>query len=326
MPLGWYLAQGFYPLGPSSSDDEEGPCELPDGRIVCGPHGLVVCGKCCTDYTDMDNVPDGYEEYDDEGDDEEDDGGKSDDEKSVDYTRAAHVRAFWRDVVVPDMKRGTGREFPTKFTPPNSTTTPTQLFPVKAIDANSTRYVNRHDPHVVLVFTDGACLNNGQPDPKAGWAFVYGSEDAGKLATRSGRLETEGPFGDKSIQSSNRAELRAVIAALRFRYWPNEGFSTIVIATDSEYVVEGSTTWAKTWIKKGWKTSGGVEVKNQDLWELLLGEVERWKEDGLSIRFWRIQRDWNQTADAAAKEAASEDKVPNQWNEPRFSRKGPLEI
>jgi ribonuclease HI len=31
------------------------------------------------------------------------------------------------------------------------------------------------------------------------------------------RLENEGPFGDPSPQTSNRAELRAVIAALRFR-------------------------------------------------------------------------------------------------------------
>ena len=53
MPFGYYLAQGLIPLGPSSSDDEEGPCELPDGRVVCGPHGLVTCGKCCTSYDFM---------------------------------------------------------------------------------------------------------------------------------------------------------------------------------------------------------------------------------------------------------------------------------
>lgn len=38
------------PLGPSSSDDEEGPCELPNGRLVCGPHGLLRCWKCCVNY------------------------------------------------------------------------------------------------------------------------------------------------------------------------------------------------------------------------------------------------------------------------------------
>lgn len=138
MPLGWYLAQGLYPLGPSESDDEEGPCELPNGRIVCGPHGLVVCGKCCTDYSDMNDVSDEHEE---DEEDEEDEDGKhgSDDEKSIDSTSAARVRAFWRDVFVPEMKKGTGKEFPTKFNPPNSLSVPTQLFPVKTINKNSTR-------------------------------------------------------------------------------------------------------------------------------------------------------------------------------------------
>jgi len=58
MPLGWYLAQGLIPLLPSDSDDEEGPCELPNGKLVCGPHGLVVCYKCCSDYSYMDDVSD----------------------------------------------------------------------------------------------------------------------------------------------------------------------------------------------------------------------------------------------------------------------------
>jgi len=49
MPRGWYLAQGLTPLGEDSSDDYEGPCKLPDGRLVCGPPGLVWCGKCYVD-------------------------------------------------------------------------------------------------------------------------------------------------------------------------------------------------------------------------------------------------------------------------------------
>ena len=94
-------------------------------------------------------------------------------------------------------------------------------------------------------------MNNGQANPKAGWDFWHGLGPSGNTLVVSGRLEKKGPFGDNSIQTSNRAELRAVIAALQFRYWPGEGFYTFVVATDSEYVVEGSTKWAKTWAKNG---------------------------------------------------------------------------
>ena len=51
----------------------------------------------------------------------------------------------------------------------------------------------------------------------------------------------KGPFGDPGIQSSNRAELRAVIAALEFQVWDDESLKTVVIATDSEYVTLGAT-------------------------------------------------------------------------------------
>ncbi len=156
MPRGWYLAQGLIPLDYSSSDDE-GPCELPNGRLVCGPHGLVT---------------------------------------------------------LPD------------------------------------------DSSTLVLMTDGACLNNGQTNPKAGWAFFQGLSTEGQPRVVTNALEKQGPWGDDAIQTSNRAELRPVIAALSFRNWPGEGFSTAVIATDSEYVVEGSTQWAKTWVRNGWKTRG----------------------------------------------------------------------
>ncbi|KAI0381484.1 ribonuclease H-like domain-containing protein [Hypomontagnella monticulosa] len=209
-------------------------------------------------------------------------------------------------------KRGTGRAFPTKFTPPTDSITPTELFRPTVLNQWYIRYIHRNDPRAMLILTDGACLGNGQPNPRAGWAFVHGPGPTGQPLVVSGRLESEGPFGDESIQSSNRAELRAVIAALRFRFWPGEGFNSLTIATDSEYVVEGSTKWAKTWIQNDWKTAGGADVKNRDLWEMLLGEVEKLNA-GLAIRFWKIPREWNEVADGAAKRAAEEDRVPAEW-------------
>lgn len=163
---------------------------------------------------------------------------------------------------------------------------------------------------------DGACLNNGRSNPKAGWAFVYSPGYEGHpTGIASGRLEARGPFDDPSIQSSNRAELRAVIAALRFRHWPGEGFHTIVIATDSEYVVKGATAWVKTWLRNGWKTKGNADVKNKDMWEMLLGEFERQRDKGLSIQLWHVPRRWNTVADAAAKAAAEEDDTPTGWRD-----------
>ncbi|KAI0555603.1 RNase H domain protein [Xylaria curta] len=182
-----------------------------------------------------------------------------------------------------------------------------------ATNAYLYRYISHRDPNAILIFTDGACLNNGQPNPKAGWAFVHGPGFGGKPAIASERLENVGPFGDPSVQTSNRAELRAVIAALRFRVWSGEGFRKVVIATDSEYVAQGATTWAKNWISNNWKKNGNGEVKNKDMWEMLLGEVEKWHENEVSIQFWRIPRAWNKVADAAAKKAAERVETYDEW-------------
>ncbi|KAF9769954.1 hypothetical protein IL306_012548 [Fusarium sp. DS 682] len=206
-------------------------------------------------------------------------------------------------------RRGNGRVLPKAFKPPRSAT-PQSLFPVgigRNATPNVTRYIRADDPKSFLIYTDGACLGNGQPNPRAGWSVVFRPQQPNTSARVAGRLENQGPFGDPHDQTSNRAELRAVIAALRFRHWTGEGFSTLVIATDSEYVTKGATEWIKAWLRKGWVTRNGAPVKNKDLWEALLGELERWDDEGLKIQFWRIPREWNTEADMAAKEAAGLD-------------------
>lgn len=122
MPRGYYLGQGLIPLGYSSSDDEEGPCELPDGRIVCGPHGLVVCPRCYTDYSFMD---------DDVDDDILDDDNEVLSEKKHELTEADVVPEYLLRVrnSSTEMVRGTGQVFPSKFVPSNSNTAPLEAFP-----------------------------------------------------------------------------------------------------------------------------------------------------------------------------------------------------
>ena len=123
MPLGWYYAQGLIPIGYDSSDDDDSPCELPDGRMVCGPHGLVVCGKCCVDFSfmneDADEDDEEEEDADDEDDEEEDEDLPTNDGNEYKPVRHDFGRA---------KRRGSGRAFPTKFIPPTDSTLPTDLF------------------------------------------------------------------------------------------------------------------------------------------------------------------------------------------------------
>ena len=147
------------------------------------------------------------------------------------------------------MRRGTGLVFPSEFVAPLASDTPSTLFYEGDVCVGSfggRRYLHRADAGICLFYTDGACLDNGRSNPRAGWGFVwgppikpgdttpYGPAPATYPRVSQGRLELEGPFGNHHSQTSNRAELRAVLGAVRHRVWWAEGHHTIVIATDSE--------------------------------------------------------------------------------------------
>lgn len=282
------------------------PIELPDGRLVCSPHRLVICGYCTVDYSFMDEIlADDDVETSDYSDSTHND---IDDAETSDYSDSTDndIDNSNGDVISlgPGLRVGTGRVFPTRFNPPNPNDTPMSFFPLGRTERAMppvNRFIRRNgENNQFLIYTDGACLDNGGQNPRAGCCFVYGNGHT------SFPLEKQGPTGIDGLQTSNRAELRAVIAATRFRYWVGEGCLCLVIATDSEYVVEGMTKWVKGWIRNGWKTAMGLPVKNKDLWQCLLGEVERWDDRGMRIQFWRIPREWNTEADEHAKVAANE--------------------
>ncbi|KAF5528279.1 Ribonuclease H [Colletotrichum aenigma] len=223
------------------------------------------------------------------------------DDSSDEELFSTGINALPRDVIFDDVANSKyGR---------NDALSPVDHFPpgvsTKAIP-NVIRFINRYDKSEALIYTDGACLDNGAAKARGGCAFVfkptYSEKESGVVSLR---LEDQGPGGEVYQHTSNRAELRAVIAAVRFREWYGEGFKSIVIATDSTYVVNGATDWVRAWMRKDWHLSTGGRVKNRDLWETLLLRIEQLKARGMQVRFWRIPRQWNGEADRAAKDAAA---------------------
>lgn len=112
----------------------------------------------------------------------------------------------------------------------------------------------------VEIFTDGAC--SGNPGP-GGWGVIL----------RCGDYEKELSGGEEHT-TNNRMELLGVISALEALKKTCE----VKLTTDSKYVVDGITKgWAVNWRKRGWKKSDGKPALNADLWERLLGLLEKHK-------------------------------------------------
>ncbi|KAH9904358.1 RNase H domain protein [Xylariomycetidae sp. FL2044] len=225
--------------------------------------------------------------------------------------------------------QGSGPIYPTKFTPPNLTVTPRELFPGTPIQPGMppvARFVRLRPGYMKnqhLIYTGGCCLNDGEANPRAGWAFVFGPrvlhfgpgpEPTG-LPICTGRLEQRGPTGHLAHQTKYRAELRAVVAALAFRYWLGEGASTLVFATDSDYVVQGATDWIHGLVSHEGRLVPVEAMSNMDLWEKLLSEVKSWAENGLQIQFWKIPPNLNSEARGLAEKAAETEDAPSEFTE-----------
>ena len=76
------------------------------------------------------------------------------------------------------------------------------------------------------------------------------------------------------------------------------------IFTDSNYVKQGITSWIHNWKRNGWKTSGGGDVKNRELWIQI---------DELRVKIKMIEWKWvkahngnpqNEAVDQLARECA----------------------
>lgn len=137
----------------------------------------------------------------------------------------------------------------------------------------------------ITIFTDGS--SRGNPGPGGfGAVIVYNDSE---LKVESGKRKVKELGGREEHTTNNRMELRAAIEALKFiqnqgsTFLPIQG-RTLVLYSDSSYVVNGITKWVFGWQKNNWITSTKSPVENRDLWEELFevtqGKKIEWKQVG----------------------------------------------
>ncbi len=110
----------------------------------------------------------------------------------------------------------------------------------------------------VTIYADGACLKNPGP---GGYGAV--------LIYKGKEKEISEGF---PATTNNRMELLGVISALEELKYPCK----VVVFTDSRYIASAvNQGWLENWQRNGWKSSGGKQVKNMDLWKRLLVLLNR---------------------------------------------------
>lgn len=109
----------------------------------------------------------------------------------------------------------------------------------------------------IIIFTDGAVPNNQQPgNRKGGVGVFFGDSDPRNIS-----------FGIKETSTTKVTnqicELLACIKAIETLLSTEKiGKRDIFIYTDSMYIVNSITIWAKDWEKNNWKKADGKPVQN----------------------------------------------------------------
>jgi len=94
-----------------------------------------------------------------------------------------------------------------------------------------------HSPDDIIIYTDGACKNNGSPLAKAGIGIHFSKKNLIHFD------DVSEPFTDKP--TNQRAELKAILEALRV---VKELSNKIIIYTDSEYSINCIERWYASWV------------------------------------------------------------------------------
>jgi ribonuclease HI len=164
-----------------------------------------------------------------------------------------------------------------------------------------------------LVYCSGFC----QPPPfvSAGCAFITGpiSGDTYQFC-----LEDRGADRRTHTPTENRAHLRAVLAAIGATWDPF--WDSLVVATDSEYIARCGAHELGNWIKNAGNDAEGNPVEDWDLWDLVIARMLELRLNyGIRVQFWRIPREYNRRAFAAAQNAAL-NPAPEVTNFPRVNK------
>lgn len=142
---------------------------------------------------------------------------------------------------------------------------------------------------VFFVWTDGHCQGN----------HLAGVSRIGGIGVDFGGAYAPlcGPASGNNTPNltNNRAELEACIVAARFCY--DTGKSAVRHHTDSQLIVNAMTYYIHIWNRRGWRTSKGQPVQNQDLFQELYELVMKFRH----YKFVHVRREDNSYADLLAR-------------------------
>ncbi|MEO7997468.1 MAG: ribonuclease H [Gemmatimonadaceae bacterium] len=121
---------------------------------------------------------------------------------------------------------------------------------------------------LVAVYADESCLGNGKSGATpGGFGALIEYRSKNDVITRFDLWDSE------RDTTNNQMALRSVIDT--FEALSRKGNSlSVQFTTDSRYIVDGMTSWVRSWIARGWRRKEGA-VENVELWQSAVEAIEK---------------------------------------------------
>lgn len=116
----------------------------------------------------------------------------------------------------------------------------------------------------IIAYTDGSAVVSGENKGKGGLGVYFPNFNGRPRGVHRGFRNTK----------TGRVEIMALIYAIRSFNKNDTELTTLKVYSDSQYVVKSFTEKRlEKWVLNGWRNTTG-NVKNRDLWETLLNEID----------------------------------------------------
>ena len=115
------------------------------------------------------------------------------------------------------------------------------------------------------IYTDGACVNNGQRGAKAGIGIFFGVGHPQNVSR---------PISGK--QTNNTAELSAIVVAIKMVEEYLEEGEQVTIYSDSTYAIRCCGEYGEKMSTRGWKGKNGRPMPNAELVQVAWALCSQW--------------------------------------------------
>jgi ribonuclease HI len=113
---------------------------------------------------------------------------------------------------------------------------------------------------LVTAYSDGSCFPNPGPGAHAAVILIPGRDP----------VEVVSPVRRNSTNNIEELSGPLLIHQTLIARFATLPIASLLIRSDSQYLVKGMTEWVDGWVRKGWLRGKARPVLNRDVWEALL--------------------------------------------------------